>query len=59
MSTASPVEWALTFPDAVMMLWPHFREVIVRRKPRVVRYWSIAITRRSICPVATSSRPQE
>ncbi len=31
MSTASPVEWAETLPEVVMMLWPHLSEVIVSR----------------------------
>ena len=31
MSTASPVEWALTLPDVVMMLWPHLSDVSVSR----------------------------
>ena len=48
MSTASPVEWALTLPEVVRMLWPHLSEVTVSRKPRWARYSSIAITRRSI-----------
>ena len=59
MSIASPVVCSETLPDDVRKLWPHLSEVMLRRKPFSTRYSIAARMRRSIWPVAMSSRPQE
>ena len=58
MSTALPVQWCETLPEAVKYEWPQVSEVTVGRSPLAARNSSVASTRRSIREPSMSRRPQ-